>query len=110
MYFIKRSLLLLLFILFIVSIYKDLSTGTFIDSKVLVNKQYNEQIATNHDFKVVKIKVNAGDTTFSIIEKINQKNLSKIDMTKILNDFKQINPQTEPSELENNTYYYFPIY
>lgn len=109
MYFFKRLCCLIFIFLLVISVYKDLSTGTSMmtekDETAIEISEENSQT-----MKVVKIKVTSGDNALSIIERVNNDHLSKLDIDKFLEDFTKLNPHANPSSLKVNEYYYFPLY
>ncbi|SHF61430.1 hypothetical protein [Ornithinibacillus halophilus] len=102
----KRFLLFLFSILFLISVYKDLSTG------IEINKEENFEVPSineeNPSFSVVKIKIMPGDTFISIMDNINEQNIQNFDQ--MIADFKSLNPNSDPYQLQVETFYYFPLY
>lgn len=103
----KRFLLYVFIILLLISISKDLA----------VNKQNDEGINeniplhnSNMDFTIMHIKIEPRDTVLSVVEKINDDNIQKLNITQIITDFEKINPTVDPYHLQPDTFYYFPKY
>lgn len=98
--FIKRISLFTLFLLLIISIYKDLSVrSTPIDNVNSLN-----------GVSVVKVKIQPGDTVLSVTERVNNYTIDKLDLEKVISDFKELNKFADPYNLQINKHYYFPIY
>lgn len=106
----KKTLLYIFIVLFIVSLYKDLTIGTQLNSTS--NQQHDIEYKTEvNDITVMRVKVQQGDTVLSIVEKINQHVSNTMDIKQIITDFEALNPTIEKSEeLKLNTFYYFPVY
>src|SRR5690625_2632891 len=108
MIFLRRLSIYILIILLFVSIYKDLTIG---QATNLLPVENNNLIENDmNDFKILKIRVQPGDTVLSIVEKINHSHMKFINIEQIVNDFKLINPFVNPYNLEPNKYYFFPLY
>lgn len=108
MQFIKRWGLYLLIILFVISIYTDLTTGS-VPKKIDVLPP--DSVATKLPEKpgVIRVKAKSGDTVLSIVEKWN-KSSQTMDVANIISDFEKLNPEADPHRLEPDVFYYFPIY
>lgn len=100
--------LFILALMFIMSFYKDLTVGTLISS----NHAENEQITpvVNIDSTAMRVKVQEGETVLSIVEQINQNSVQTIDIDQVLTDFKKLNPEIKPLDINAGEYYYFPLY
>ncbi|MEC5422240.1 hypothetical protein QGM71_01870 [Virgibacillus sp. C22-A2] len=61
-------------------------------------------------FNVIHIKVQPGDTVLSIVEELNEDTLDSLDISQLISDFKMINPNSDPYNLQAHHYYYFPLY
>ena len=107
MYFIKRMSFYVIILLLLISLYKDLTIGTplFKENKSSLTPQTNQELK----FSITKVSVQSGDTVLSITEQLNHQ-LITLDITKIIMDFKTINPEIDPYNLQTNTDYYFPLY
>ncbi|WP_051681369.1 hypothetical protein [Virgibacillus alimentarius] len=105
----KRICIILFLFLFIMSIYKDLTTGII---KNTLNTKIDTEITEKANIRTAKIKVYPGDTVLSIVEQINNNHhqTPNIDIEQIIIDFKKINPDADPYKLEIFKYYYFPLY
>lgn len=76
-----------------------------------LQKNINKNVTTTyHQLNVREIKVKHGDTILSIIEELNESSIHKMNIDKIMEDFKQLNPLLEGLELEEGKIYSFPIY
>ncbi|MBP1947552.1 hypothetical protein [Virgibacillus litoralis] len=105
-----KTIIYILIALFVISIYKDLSIGTTLTS-INRNKQPQEEYVTNtKNISAMEVKVNQGDTLLTIVEKINPQLTNNLDVTKIVSDFKALNPTVDPKQLQPNEFYSFPIY
>ncbi|UFT97795.1 hypothetical protein KO561_11265 [Radiobacillus kanasensis] len=116
----KKLALTALIILFLISIMKDLTEGVvFTDNQATVADQIEEkkqeespskkEKANPQKLKAVERKVEPGDTVLSIVEEINQLN-EGISIQKIQDDFKILNPGSDPNNIQVDTSYLFPIY
>ncbi|MDY0408454.1 hypothetical protein ACFFIS_02740 [Virgibacillus soli] len=104
--FLKRLCTYALIILFVISIYYDLTVTNkvpTIDNSTIPNNNVES-------FHVKKVKVSRGDTLLSVVEQINQGISGHLNMEEIIMDFKTSNPNIDPYKLEVGKYYYFPIY
>ncbi|MUK87111.1 hypothetical protein GMD78_01665 [Ornithinibacillus sp. L9] len=104
----KKFLLYLLIILFLISVYKDITIGTEVKSneqekKVVVDTEHNM-------YQAVKVKVSHGETVLSVVERLNNFESAQLDVNRILSDFKQLNPHVDPYNIKSNSFYYFPMY
>ncbi|WP_188453643.1 hypothetical protein [Virgibacillus oceani] len=105
MNFLQKSGIFLIILLLIVSVYKDLTSGSFESDEKKI--QFNtDQVSKK--YKVIKVKVQSGDTVLSIMEEVNN-NSKSLDITKLLSDFNAIN-DVDPHNLRVGHYYYFPLY
>src|SRR5690625_115464 len=103
MNFIKRVSFYMLFVLLLLSIYTDLTTGTSqtVDSQAL---------STQTNYRIIKVKISPGDNVLSIAEQLNTEHEMIHNVPQIMNDFKKINPESDPYDLHVGHYYYFPFY
>ncbi|MGM8213721.1 hypothetical protein ACLIBH_13190 [Virgibacillus sp. W0430] len=94
----KRMAVYLFIILFLMSMYNDLTKGSILYEEVVpIDKQENS---------IVKIKARSGDTVLTMSERLYSSD--SIRMEKIMEDFKKLNPHTNPYRLIADEYYYFP--
>ncbi len=118
----KKLLIFFCCVLFVVSIGKDLTTGTFPKSSaqqqiqepkaedVSRKQSPNEKkTVTSKRYQTVQHKVTAGETVLSIIEKLNQ-NGPPVTIQQMIKDFEHLNPDVEPHHIKTNHIYTFPIY
>lgn len=103
MLIIKRSILLIVIILLLISIYHDLQKDLTIHDKP-------KTVMMNKHFTVVKMKVMPGDTILTLIEQVNDDSLEQFNVEKLISDFKTVNPHLKSNELSVNEYYYVPVY
>ncbi len=104
MNFIKKLSLYVCIILFVMSIYKDVSPELRNE-----NEKKNGPIDQPGQFQIIKVKVQSGETVLSIVEDINQP-LTDVDVESIILDFQALNPTTDPYQLKTGAFYYFPLY
>lgn len=110
MYFIKRVLFYVVIILLIISLYKDLTLGTFQHNSHKSNHMEQTHFKNQENkLSAIRVRIQPGDTVLSITEQINQQ-LPHIDIMQIMNDFKTINPNVDPYHLQSDIVYYFPVY
>lgn len=64
--------------------------------------------AANTQLPYEEIEVKSGDTVLSIVEEINNKQIPSIE--KIVDDFKELNPNQSPGKLKVGKLYKFPKY
>lgn len=102
MYFVKKTVIYIIIILLIFSLYNDFTRGTD-----FTNETHSLYI---NDIKVVERKIQPGDTILSVSEQINGSALENLSVEKIINDFYVVNPNTKKYKLNINEYYYFPFY
>src|SRR5690625_5763881 len=76
-------------------------------SSDLIQQTYHKDNANN--LSAIKVRVQHGDTVLSIIEQINHQ-LPEQDIEQMIIDFRSINPNIDPYNLQGNTIYYFPVY
>lgn len=107
MNFLKRLCVYLCIFLLCISIYKDITEGTSTNQD---SKEKRIKVSENINTSIVKTKIKPGDTVLSITEQLNNFSNNPIDIPQILADFKQYNPNTNPSHLHVNEYYYFLKY
>lgn len=105
---IKKLSIILVVLLFIISIYKDLTIGTPSDNKYqATDSQVSHSI---NDFTIIKAKVYSGDNLLSIAEQLNSTRFTQINIEKLIEDFQLVNPTVDPYNLQINNFYYFPLY
>ncbi|PAV29050.1 hypothetical protein CIL05_13805 [Virgibacillus profundi] len=103
MNFLKKLFIYGLILLFIISIYKDLTPET--------PDEIKNNMPVELKLSVLQMKVEPGETVLSIVEKINNDSIQLLDMEQILTDFNIANPQIkDPYNLKEGSFYYFPVY
>lgn len=105
-----KTLSYILIALFFISIYKDLSVGTTLTPVNNKKQPQEENISKTENITAMEVKVHQGDTLLTIAEKINPQITNNLDVTKIVEDFKALNPTVDPIELQTGEFYFFPIY
>ncbi|GIO27560.1 hypothetical protein [Ornithinibacillus bavariensis] len=104
----KKLIITILIILFMVSIYKDIYYGTDLSSKNKLVPAPTEKLNVV-SFEAVKVKLGPGDTVLTVVERLNPES-SDLDIEKVLNDFSSLNPNSDPERLKINHFYFFPKY
>ncbi|HEY4602652.1 MAG TPA: hypothetical protein VIG73_15425 [Cerasibacillus sp.] len=100
----KKSGIFLLFLLLLISIYKDITIDKQLDSPLVKQDQMIR-------FHVIKRQIETGETVLSIIEEIHGGNRPHtLNIKQILADFKMINPNSNPYQLKDGHFYFFPKY
>src|SRR5699024_9177704 len=98
---ITKTLLYIFIILFVISLYKDLTIGTQLHSTD--NQQSDKYEKEIKDINAMRVKVKQGDTVLSIVEQLNNKTINTMDIKQILADFKALNPTVaSPKSLKPN--------
>ncbi|GGJ83191.1 hypothetical protein GCM10007063_02130 [Lentibacillus kapialis] len=105
---IKRLFIYVLIVLFLVSIHKDLTVGTPMDSEP--EMQNGTKTFKQESLTAVEVKVNEGDTVLTIVEELNDQNDKQLDIPQIQADFEALNPNVQALHVEPGEYYYFPLY
>lgn len=110
MYFIKRLIFYLIIILLIISLYKDLTIGTpFINDSKSNHIQQIYLKDEQNKLPAIQVRAQHGDTVLSITEQINDQ-LLELNIEQIMSDFKKMNQNIDPFNLQTDTTYYFPVY
>ncbi|QDP40623.1 LysM peptidoglycan-binding domain-containing protein [Radiobacillus deserti] len=114
----KKLVPIVLIILFLMSIYKDLTGGVLLtDNQATVANQIKDEKNetppskdnSSKTIKAVEKKVKPGDTVLSIVEELN--NIGEgISIQQIQEDFKILNPGVDPNNIQIEATYLFPIY
>ncbi|WP_042145951.1 hypothetical protein [Paucisalibacillus sp. EB02] len=104
----KKTIVNIFIILFLISVYKDLTFGTDISTKNKIVDNPTENM-DELPFDVIKVKINAGDTVLTVMEKLNP-TWSNLNIEQILQDFSSLNPNINPNHLQQNHFYFFPKY
>ncbi|QTM99844.1 hypothetical protein ERJ70_11390 [Sediminibacillus dalangtanensis] len=118
--FLKKTVVTLFIILFIVSIFKDLTVGTLNGAQQRTEEQpanpsnshKPSQKAPQQDqiaYQVIEVEVRPGDTVLSIIEEINRAE-AVLAIDSIVTDFQKLNPGTDPQQIQPGETYLFPLY
>ncbi|WP_407268401.1 hypothetical protein [Radiobacillus sp. PE A8.2] len=125
----KRLALILFTILFLVSVFKDLTQGTVVNKAYYEEQQQTEadnseqsleqnqnptknienEPQQDQPYETIRIYPKPGDTVLSIVEDLNQ-NTSTLKMNQIIDDFVTLNPDANPHQINPKTAYYFPVY
>jgi hypothetical protein len=99
----------------ILSIWKDLTTGSPIPA-VSPAENATEQPDTvmqksnvKKTFQPVLLQVKQGDTLLSITNELNNHEL-RVTMEQVIQDFEELNPEKDPYALNAGSAYYFPHY
>ncbi|MEN2765971.1 hypothetical protein [Ornithinibacillus xuwenensis] len=102
----RKFLITILSILFIISVYKDLNSGTPTEGG---DQTHTDQQLERVPFDVIKVKITTGDTVLSVVEKINP-SMEQFQMEQIEKDFSSLNPHIDPTHIKANHFYFFPKY
>src|SRR5699024_373672 len=97
--FLKRLCVYICIILLCISVYKDITEGTFPDQQ---NETEQTEATYQKSTSIIKVKVQPGDTVLSITEEINNPSDNHLDIQQILADFKHYNPNIDPNHLQVN--------
>ncbi|MFB4166489.1 hypothetical protein [Virgibacillus sp. JSM 102003] len=107
---ILKTLTYILIALLFISMYKDLSVGTTLTPGINNKQSQEEKISKTENITAMKVKVLQGDTLLTIAEEINPQLSNNLNVNKIVEDFKALNPTADPVELQIGEFYSFPIY
>lgn len=105
----KKIIVSILIILFLISIYKDLTLGTNISNQKDEENETRIISDNSSQFDAVKVKIEQGDTLLTIIERLNP-NIDNLNMDQLNTDFLYLNPTADPNQLQLNRFYFFPQY
>lgn len=121
----KKALVTLFSILFLISIFKDITTGTFSFEDVTSAKQSppqeivqeqqpkgtrsNTNESQSKRYQKIEHHVKAGETVLSIMENIN-KTGPPVSIQQMIQDFESLNPNIDAHQIQINKSYWFPIY
>lgn len=106
MNFFKKFLIFVSAILLCASIYHDMTSGS-----ISTNEERNTRTTTSNSlsYSIEKVQISPGETVLSIVEKYNDGGVS-LNVDQILTDFRKLNPDVHPYQLEAYHYYNFPVY
>ncbi|WP_053219163.1 hypothetical protein [Virgibacillus senegalensis] len=114
--FLKKTIVTLFLLLFVVSIFKDLTVGTLSGSKeaeeiqgTAEEKPQPAKKADQQAYQVIEVEVRPGDTVLSIIEEINRSE-AVLTIDSLITDFQTLNPDTSPQQIQPGKKYLFPLY
>jgi hypothetical protein len=105
----KKLVLTILIILFMISIYKDIYVGTNLSTPNNHVSTPMESSQSGESFEAIKVKVAPGDTVLTVVERLNP-DFTNYDVKKVLYDFSTLNPNQDPERLKMNHFYFFPKY
>ncbi|MFZ4452018.1 hypothetical protein [Salibacterium aidingense] len=104
----KKLLFICAFILLSASIYYDVTDGTLAspssgdsdpsNTSTIIDEQAGREVT-----------VEPGQTVLSIVERLHDQPVH-VSIEKISNDFKEMNNGVEPTDIEVDKSYYFPVY
>lgn len=104
----KRLFAFLAIVFIVYIIYYDIRIGTLPtaqDEKI----EATEVIAQTSNDPYMEVKVKAGDTLLSIVERVNEeKQISSI--KSVIKDFEELNPDSKAELLQIGKTYKFPLY
>ncbi|WP_079708485.1 hypothetical protein [Paraliobacillus ryukyuensis] len=102
----KKIILCFLLFLLLYSVIVDLTNNSSMNEPLTVElSETKNQVS----FNVVSYQMKEQDTFISVIDQLNP-NLTAYDLTKVRNDFTQLNPSIHPSNLKPKVTYLFPQY
>lgn len=104
----NKLLLFIFFIFLLYSIKVDLSITPPLNHSTTHNEN-NEKVISETNFTVVSYKMKQTDTFISVIDQLNPQ-LKKYDLNKMMDDFENLNPNIEVSQLQPEEIYLFPVY
>ena len=97
-----KKLILLIFLCLVgYTIYLDLAKGTL---QKLDDAPPSEDVSMPYE----SLAVTPGETVLSAMEKLN--GTLPVSIDKAVNDFKKLNPETDPMEIKAGDTYKFPLY
>ncbi|MGE8206231.1 hypothetical protein ACQKP0_17025 [Heyndrickxia sp. NPDC080065] len=104
----KKFLAFIAVIIVLYSVYIDINFGTIpsISHASEVKEKVKKQ-KVSVPYKTQKIK--PGNTVLSIVESINKSPL-KVSIDRVITDFKKLNNDIKPEEIQIGQIYKFPIY
>ncbi|WP_067836960.1 hypothetical protein [Amphibacillus sediminis] len=104
----SKSIITILFLLFIYACLKDLSHVISQDPHSSLNSSYLYYDHNSQSFQVISYQVQQGDQWLSIIEQINDSQIHNIEQA--MTDFLSLNPKADPYQLKIGRVYLFPVY
>ncbi|WP_138415769.1 hypothetical protein [Aquibacillus sediminis] len=136
MQLLKKLLLTFFIILFLSSIFNDLTTGTIVqeispsqptekeeqernkspsnsmppEDQMEVAEPSQSYPKETEKYQVVQQAIQPGDTVLSVVESLNSEHNNAFQMEEIINDFKALNPGVDPHQIKPDQHYYFPRY
>ncbi|WP_456278269.1 hypothetical protein [Bacillus sp. AK128] len=107
----KKLVTLFLILLVSYSIYYDLSKGTLptINVSAASQESVTDSSTKAPESNFIKVKVKAGDTVLSLVEQHQQGSLP-VEISKVVNDFKQLNEGVAPEKIQIGKEYKVPLY
>ncbi|SFD54663.1 hypothetical protein SAMN05216238_102158 [Lentibacillus persicus] len=108
---INKVILYIFLFLFLLSVHHDLTAGTYGNNKPEgPNKTQTQRMMKEEQIEILKVQAGHGDTVLSIVERINEGHSESLDISRIMKDFKLLNNDVKPTEIQAEEYYYFPLY
>jgi hypothetical protein len=108
----QKLVVLFLIVLVTYSIYYDLSKGTLPNGNVsaaVSSQEIVKNTSTQENKEYIKIKVKAGDTVLSLVEKQLNGSLP-VEISKVVEDFKKLNDGLAPERIQIGKEYKVPLY
>lgn len=103
----KKILGLCLAALVIYTAYYDLKFGTLpIPSNASAAETHQQQ--EKAEIPYTKVKVKPGETVLSVAEHLNHS--KPVPINQLIHDFKQLNPDADPNQIQIGETYRFPTY
>ena len=104
----KKIVIFFTVLIIIYSIYYDLTTGTLPVSTATAIVEENDRKGQPAIPYLIK-EVKSGDTVLSIAENIHGGHIP-VSIEQMVEDFRQLNGQIEPDQIQMNEKYKFPVY
>lgn len=105
----KKIVVVFTALIIVYSIYYDLTTGTLPVSTATAVVEKNDWDKGQPAIPYMIKEVKRGDTVLSIEENIHDGPLP-VSIEQMVKDFRQLNGQVEPNQIQINVQYKFPVY
>lgn len=104
----KRLALILIILLVFTGIYFDLSKGS-LPKKETQTKDPTSEVLKETTIPFQEVTVQGGYTVLSIVEHLHEGPVPAT-IQQIIFDFKELNPETNPDDIQIGKTYLFPLY
>ncbi len=106
----KRLFAFLAIVFIVYIIYYDIRIGTLPTATAKEEKiEATEVIAQTSNDPFIEVKVKAGDTLLSIVERVNE-DRQLLSIETVIKDFEGLNPESKAELLQIGKTYKFPLY